>query len=662
MKRECRKLAQWKFAVGETKDCLNNGRVVKIPHTWNVEEGFYEYAGSGWYECLITVSERKPDLRTWLEFGAVYHDAWIYVNDHLAGQHLRSGYTSFTVEISDYLQKGENRIVVRADNSYGDEVLPYRRSFDWANDGGIIRDVFLYTTGKGRIASICTVNEPILTQYGKTQRGGSALWGFGVEIDGSGRECLRGECNEHKLEERSWDRNESENGNADSYELKWKLIGIISTERNAGGDTDILSEGTKAVTSGSNGMEREILPSVEFWHFDRPRLYTLEMELFCGEALQDVCSVKVGFRKLETCSQQMFLNGEPVRLCGTEWMPGSDPAYGTAEPREQLYKMLRILKDTNCVFTRFHWQQSQDVYDWCDENGMLVQEEVPFWGPDPEAAGELQWDIFRQQMEEMVREKQTHPSLVAWGVGNELTAQHPDTIRYIKRAIGYTRKLDSQRIVNYVSNSYFREPGKDGVQVGALMMLNEYTGTWIPGYDAKTVLEEMSRENPHKPIVISEFGLCEPAFSGGDEFRGRLFQEKMGIYRQFPNIAGTINFCLNDYRTQLGEEGEGAEKRRVHGSTDLQGRPKGSYWTVQRECAPCRIVMNENECIVVCRNDLPCYAMEEYRILIKGTEGTQEKELKVLSPGETLHIAVKGSEQVTVYRPGGGIAVREMRG
>lgn len=59
-------------------------------------------------------------------------------------------------------------------------------------------------------------------------------------------------------------------------------------------------------------------------------------------------------------------------------MPGSDPAFGAAEPKEQLDKMLTILKESNCVYPRFHWQQDEWVYDWCDRHGMLVQEEVPF--------------------------------------------------------------------------------------------------------------------------------------------------------------------------------------------------------------------------------------------------------------------------------------------
>lgn len=90
MKREREILKNWKFAVGESEDCLAEGKAVTIPHTWNVEEGLYEYAGSGWYECSVNIPEKKQDTRTWLEFGAVYHDAWVYVNGCLAGQHLRS--------------------------------------------------------------------------------------------------------------------------------------------------------------------------------------------------------------------------------------------------------------------------------------------------------------------------------------------------------------------------------------------------------------------------------------------------------------------------------------------------------------------------------------------------------------------------------------------
>lgn len=625
MKREKKELVEWRFALGEAQDSLEHGRMVTVPHTWNVEEGSYDHQGSGWYAHTLILPAVEEGQRTWLEFGAVYHDAWVYVNGILAGCHLHSGYTSFTVEITDHIRTGENQIVVSADNSFSDEMLPYKRSFDWANDGGLIRSVYLYTTGKGRIAGVRTVSDPILVQDGERQCGGSALWGLDLEIDSSADgTCPDGTC---------------------PYVSRWRL--------RSGKDHVLAAEGTADVSAGTNQIVRQILDGVAYWHFDVPVLYDLELELSCDGIVQDRCSMRVGFRKIEIRAQQLFLNGESVRLCGTEWMPGSDPRYGMAEPKGQLHKMLGILRDTNCVYTRFHWQQSEEVYDWCDENGMLVQEEVPFWGKDPAAAGEAQWQVFRQQMDEMVRDRQAHPSLIAWGVGNELAAQQPDTIRYIKRAVGYVRSLDPSRLVYYVSNTYLDEPGKDGVQSGDIMMLNEYAGTWFPDHDTAEVLAGVCREVPHKPIVISEFGVCEPAFSGGDAYRSQVFMEKMAIYRTFPQIIGTINFCLNDYRTQIGEEGEGVEKRRVHGSVDLWGRKKDSYQRVREACAPCQVVMEEDACTIRCRNDLPCYAMQDHQVRMEGAGAVEHRTIRMLPPGEAVRFEMEGLERVTVMNAKG---------
>ena len=44
MKREREILKNWKFAAGESEDCLAEGKAVTIPHTWNVE-GYKDLAG-----------------------------------------------------------------------------------------------------------------------------------------------------------------------------------------------------------------------------------------------------------------------------------------------------------------------------------------------------------------------------------------------------------------------------------------------------------------------------------------------------------------------------------------------------------------------------------------------------------------------------------------
>jgi beta-glucuronidase len=117
-----------------------------------------------------------------------------------------------------------------------------------------------------------------------------------------------------------------------------------------------------------------------------------------------------------------------------------------------------------------------------------------------------------------------------------------------------------------------------------------YCGQWLTDKDSETEIRKIFAEILGKPLVISEFGLCEPRIPGGDKRRISDFIHKMRAYRKFPAISGIINFCLNDYRTQMGKEGTGMLRRRVHGSTDVFGELKPSYYIVQKECVPVRII------------------------------------------------------------------------
>ena len=266
-------------------------------------------------------------------------------------------------------------------------------------------------------------------------------------------------------------------------------------------------------------MPERILENVDYWHFDRPALYRLRLTLKNRGVTEDVCETVFGFRDFHTEGSAFYLNGERVRLCGTEWMPGSDPAYGAAETPEQMEKMLKLLKESNCVFTRFHWQQDDFILDWCDRHGILVQEEVPFWGADPQDAGPLQREIAFAQLEEMIAAHGNHPCIFAWGVGNELYAQGEKTIRYIREAAAHAHALDPARCADYVSNTWFENPMTDGTADGDILMINDYIGTWHGDRDEHAELSRLIADNPGRPIVPSEFGLCEPAFAGGDERR-----------------------------------------------------------------------------------------------------------------------------------------------
>lgn len=175
-------------------------------------------------------------------------------------------------------------------------------------------------------------------------------------------------------------------------------------------------------------------------------------------------------------NHRFVLNGEYVRLCGTEWMPGSNPAYGNAEPKEYMISILKQLKESNCVFTRFHWQQDEAIYDWCDQNGILVQEEIPHWGKVPEEPGSQQMSVSKQHIDEMMASHYNHPSIIMWGMGNELMGQSANIWGFMLELKDYIKSIDPDRQVNYVTNTILENPSADATRIGDILM-NSHTKT-----------------------------------------------------------------------------------------------------------------------------------------------------------------------------------------
>lgn len=144
----------------------------------------------------------------------------------------------------------------------------------------------------------------------------------------------------------------------------------------------------------------------------------------------------------------------------------------------------------------------------------------------------------------------------------------------------YFKELDGSRLVNYVSNTVSRDANvdlDDAAMYGDIAMWNEYLGLWQPCEDVEGVLRRTYEKFGGMPSMVTEFGLCEPAFEGGDERRAQILRERIPVYKSLENMAGYVWFSLNDYRTHYGEYGEGKMKQRIHGSTDLYGNEKPSY-------------------------------------------------------------------------------------
>src|ERR1035438_5120790 len=138
-------------------------RTVSVPHTWQIEPAHTDYMGVGWYRRTFAAPTAWSDRAVRVEFEAVFHTATVWLNGVEVGRHIGKGYTAFVCDLSPRLRLGEaNTLVVRADNTFSESMLPRGRSSDWAHDGGIYRLVRLLVTPKAFIETVAVDADPDL--------------------------------------------------------------------------------------------------------------------------------------------------------------------------------------------------------------------------------------------------------------------------------------------------------------------------------------------------------------------------------------------------------------------------------------------------------------------------------------------------------------------
>jgi beta-glucuronidase len=364
------------------------------------------------------------------------------------------------------------------------------------------------------------------------------------------------------------------------------------------------------------------------WHFDSPHLYRLEVTISDGR-IEHMSETTFGVREFKISNGKFQLNGEVVQLMGVERMAGSNPKFGMAEPTDWIEHDHRDLKYLNCVFTRVHWPQDQRVLDYCDRHGILMQSEIPAWGaatfkgmgPLPDA------DILEnglEQLHEMIGRDRNHPSIVVWGLCNEIDGQNAAAYQFAKRMLEEAKKIDPTRLCSYASHSLRQTPERDVASLMDFIETNEYFGSWQKG-DGRELNEHLDTLHatfPGKPIVISEYGYCActPERPEGDDHRIEILRSHDQVIRSKDFVGGSIFFCYNDYRTHMGDRGIGSLEQRVHGVVDVYGAQKPSYSVLRAESSPIESMTIENRenafhVVLENRRTLPSYTLRGYSLM-----------------------------------------------
>ena len=369
---------EWKLNVG------GKSYQVVVPHTYNIMEGLEDYAGEAVYQRTLPITSDMKGKTIRLHFDAVYHDAIVLVNGQKVGEHMNKGYTPFSFDITKALDfNKQNTLEVHCSNVYTDKALPYKRHFDWCNDGGIYRSVRLHISGRQSLRYVHVTPQVNLA-------------------DSTGKA---------RFDIRLWD------------EHAGSVKGQLTIKNRKTGET-VFDEAValskkKAAVEFSTTID---MNKVQLWHFDSPHLYDFTFTIPGHDEISD----HFGFREFKIAGKRFVLNGESMRLPGIETMQFSNPVYGAAEPASYIDKTVRMMKHLNTTITRFHWVQDERMLNDMDEMGILAQEELSWWQqPANELSPELR-QTAKEALAEMIEAHYNHPCIWGWGISNEVRGNHEE--------------------------------------------------------------------------------------------------------------------------------------------------------------------------------------------------------------------------------------------
>ena len=545
----------WKFKLDPDKvgaeqrwfDGMTDAENVIVPGCWNNELRLLNYEGMAWYQREIEITDGGDYL---FEFGSVMTKADAWVDGEWACEHY-GAFTAFSFIWR--LEPGVHTLTVRADSTIDEQSFPQRHT-DWFNYGGIARDV-----------------------------SASLLKGISI-LDNRIVYTLCDDLKSVKVHA------ELELYNGDRSVCTSSLCVCV-------GDTQIFCDKVALEPSERVFLSTPevVIDGIELWDVGSAKLYTVVAKTDTDDLID-----RVGFRKIEVKDNNILLNGKSIELLGVN-RHEEHPEWGFAFPAKLMKRDLDLILDMNCNTVRgSHYPNSKIFIDMLDEKGILFWSEIPMWGCG------FAWELFTDPIiverglnmhKEMVKQYYNHPSIIIWGMHNEIDSAKETAATLTKAFYDHLREFGGNRLITHASNHPL-----DDVCMGYddIICINLYHGWYdYNGYPktmkAWEILVEQLRERlasqgwSDKPVIMSEFGAA--ALAGfhshfdtvrwSEEYQRDLLEYTLELFHNTDYMRGTYIWQFANIRTSPEMNMNRVRYFNNKGIVDENRNPKVAYFKVK---------------------------------------------------------------------------------
>lgn len=528
-----------------------NSERIPVPSCWNMDLGKFGYEGTAWYRTDFVISEDS----IYLKFEAVANECDVYID----GRHIGYHYGPF-VEfgfLAEGIGAGSHELVVRVNNDINYEDTTPHPNTDWYNYGGINRSV-----------EVREIGDIWISDY---------RIDYNLDVD---KRCA--------VLDISTDIR-TKNSVTDVLKVYINDECVYSDEYTICGSEKLYAKDIK-------------LDNINLWDIYEPNLYYICIKFGNEDIIE-----RIGFREVKTCGKDILLNGNKLVMTGV-CRHEEHADWGFSMPFTLIKRDIDIIRDLNCNSIRgSHYPNTKMTLDYLDEVGMVFWEEIPVWGyrnvpadgrpPMPALDNEKFVTRLLDMHHEMVKRDIHHPSVIIWGLHNEIATNRQNVYNMSVRMIETIRALDNSRLITFASNQ--NGPDMEGdICIGLVDVIshNYYTSWYFNGkeenfeqfvYRVRAYAESVGCGD--KPMIISEFGAGAvkgstsfEALRWTENYQAALLDEAIEQYYGTGEICGTFIWQYCDMRTGSNCQLSRPRSFNNKGIVDEYRRPKFAYETVKR--------------------------------------------------------------------------------